>query len=209
MNRKLSKGEPPQVMTWGKALPILVLSAIFDALRFLFNMFWFFGPALAALYCTSVVSDSVGSLGGATATACEAGGVVAGYFGFGVLAIFGTIMAMVVGLVGWLAVGLIMLLTNARIFKESLWFAGSLLASQIPFINAFPLLTVTTWKMHHAQIKRDKEALKKYEKEHADAELQERNQQIAEMQAQQAQQLQQQAANDNSYEIPEEEQEAA
>lgn len=185
-------------MTWTKALPILAISLIFDAVRLLFEMFWFFGPALAALYCTIQGSGTaVGAFAGVTAVATICGGVagVAGFFGAGAIEAFGVIMAIAVGLLGWMTVGLILIMTNARIFKEnaghSLWFIGSLLISEVPIIGALPALTGTTLKMYHAQIKKDKKALVAYEKRHADEQLQERRQQAAElMQSRDAEQAQ-------------------
>jgi len=183
---------PPEVMTWKKASLVLVICGVFDALRIFFEMFWFFGPALATVYCTSKVGGWVGSLGGLTAAACTAAGGVVGYFGYSVTTVFGSVMAMAVGLFGWLTIGLIILMTNSRIIKDNfLWLAGGLLISETPIIGALPGLTGTTVKMYSKQIKQDKEAMKKYEKEQADAQLQERNRQIAYlMQARAAQQEQ-------------------
>ena len=76
-------------------MPVLVLCVIFDALRAFFSMFWFFGPALAALYCTSKVSGAIGETAGGLF--CGTGAAVAGFYGFVPAAIFGTVMAMAVG----------------------------------------------------------------------------------------------------------------
>lgn len=207
--------EPPKAMTWAKAAPALAIAAIFDALRLMFNMFWFFGPALAALYCTTKVGGWVGMLGGLTPTACVAAGGVISYFGAPVIVAFGVIMAMAVGFAGWLVIGGWLMATNSRIFKENaLWFVGSLLFSEIPIIGAIPAITVAVWRMYSHQIKIEKAAYKKWEKEQAGAQQQMRNQQMAQLM--QAQAMQQQAANDELYaqqaaneEIPEEERKAA
>lgn len=195
-----NKNSPkPPLMTWGGALPVLAVSFVFDALRFLFEQFWFFGPALAGLYCTSKISGALtsltaGTLGaGTAATACTATAGIVGFYGVAVIEMFGAIMAMAVGLFGWLAVGLIILTTNSRIFKETsgntLWFIGSLLISEIPIIGSIPGFTGVTIKMYSAQIKQDKEMLKKWEKDQEDAKVQEQQQQITElMQAQTNQQ---------------------
>jgi len=133
------------------------------------------------------------------------------------------IMAIVTGLAGWLVILILLLIFNGRIFKENaLWFGASLLVSEVPFVGSIPALTIVMWRMHHVQIKIEKEALKKWKKENADAQLQERRQQIAEQaqmiqyQAGQVAQAQQEAANDamaieaaNDERIPEEVRKAA
>ncbi len=180
------------MMTWGKAAPVLVISAIFDAVRFMFEWFIFFGPALAAVACTvagsnTAIGSAVGTL--AVGTVCTAAAGVAGFFGIEVIGPFGIIMAMATGLAGWLTVGLILIMFNGRIFKENaLGFAASLLVSEIPFVGSIPAITIAVWRMYHHQIKLEKAALEKYEKEQTATRLQQRNQQTAElMQARSAQ----------------------
>ncbi|MEK7554242.1 MAG: hypothetical protein AAB517_02645 [Patescibacteria group bacterium] len=201
MPHKTNNKPPPEVMTWARASPVLILCVIFDALRFFFNMFWFFGPALAALYCTVKVSDAIGSLGGIVAGACTAGAATAGGLAFGAIEMFGVIMAMAVGLIGWLTVFLIQLINNAGIFKENfamiIRILLGLLLSEIPIINALPSLTILNATMFHIQIKKGKEELKKWKKENAEAQAEERNRQNAQLM--QAQAMQQQAANDATY----------
>ena len=192
-------------MTWSKATPALVISVIFDALRLMFVGFIFFGPAMDGLYCDYKVSDLIGTAFGLTTAGCAAGAATLGFFGAPAFMAFGTVMAMATGFAGWLFVGIWLMITNSRIFKENaLWFVGSLLFSEVPFIGAIPAITVSVWKMHSNQIKIEKEAYAKWKKENADAQLQEQNQratQIAQLQvAQQAQLAQQQeAANDALY----------
>jgi len=193
------------VMTWSKAVPILILSLVFDAIRLLFEMFWFFGPALAAIYCAAKVSDVVGAVVGSTL--CSVGAGVVGFFAAGPIAAFGVIMAIAVGLLGWMTIGLILIMTNARLFSDhaghSLWFIGSLLVSEVPFIGALPAITVSVARMYHAQIKSDKAALAAYEKAQTEEQNRNRQQQAAQRmqseQAQVAQAEQQETAND---EIP-------
>jgi hypothetical protein len=178
-------------MTWGRALPVIAVSFVFDALRSFFGMFWLFGPALAAAYCDTALSDTLatwtfGLLGAKTAaTACAAGATVAGSLLSAPLIIFGTVMGMAIGLFGWLTVGLVLMMTNSRIFTEhaghSLMAIIGLGVSELPLIGALPALTGTTWKMYHSQIKADKEAMEKYEKKNAATNLQERRQQAAEL----------------------------
>lgn len=200
MPRKTKSSPPPEVMTWAKATPALVIAGIFDALRLMFVGFIFFGPAMAGLYCDYKVSDWIGSAFGLTKAACASGAVAVGFFGAPALIAFGTVMAMAVGFAGWLAVGGWLMITNSRIFKENtLWFVGSLLFSEVPFIGAIPAITVSVWKMHSNQIKIEKAAYKKWENETAAVEIQERQRQIAQAQFIQGSAVQQQAANDALY----------
>ena len=192
MPRKINSKLPPEVMTWRRAMLVLVPCVIFDALRAFFSMFWFFGPALAALYCTSATSGWVGSLEGLTTAACTAGAAALGFYGFVPAATFGTVMAMAIGLLGWLTIALMLLITNARIFKENaIWFGTSLLVSEVPIIGSAPALTLIVWKMYSTQIKIEKVEMKRYKKERADVERQEQDQRVAElMQARAAQSAQ-------------------
>ena len=169
-----------------KASPVLILSFIFDALRFMFSQFWFFGPVLIGIGTSAVVGGVTGKVAGVIA-----GG--ASVLGAPELQIFGIVMAMAVGLLGWLTIGLLLIITNARIFKENagntLWFIASLGISEIPFIGALPALTGTVVKMYSTQIKKEKAMLRKYEKEQDAVQLQERKQQAAELMQVRAAQL--------------------
>ncbi len=197
-------------MTWGRAVPILAVCFVFDALRFVCGQFWFIGPALAAAYCTAEVSSAlpgwaVGAIGtSAVAAGCSAIAGAAGYFGSPVFTALGVIMGMAVGLIGWLTVGLAIIMTNTRLFTEhsghSLWVVISLLISETPIIGSLPALTVTIAKLYHTQIKTDKENLKKYQKENASSLQQERRQQAVEYaQARIFQQTEIEALNDARY----------
>jgi len=205
MPQKRSEPEP-EVMTWGKALPAMAGAAVVDALRFFFTLFWFFGPALAALYCESTVGGWVGSLWGFTGAACSAGAVVAGSAASAVTAPFGVIMAGAVGLFGFLAVGLWIALTNRRILETvknaPLQFAGAFAVGEIPLIGAFPVLSVMLWKLYATQIKVEKAAHAKWEKEQAALRQQEREQQREQLmraQVTQVAEANQQAANEAVY----------
>jgi len=197
-------------MTWKKATLVLAICVIFDALRLFFTSFWFFGPAIAAIYCTSKVSGWIGSMWGLTAAACTAASGTIGYFAAPAIAIFGTIMAMAFGLLGWLTVGLIILMTNSRISLSDnlLLFIGGLLTSETPIIGALPALTGTIAKMYSAQIKKDKETLKKYEKEQTDSQIQERNQRAAYLMQENSMRQEQEEQQEQEIEQEEEEQEA-
>lgn len=174
-----------------KASPVLAVCLMFDAARLFFGIFWFFGPALAAAYCTSEVGGTLakwtfGVLGTKTAAAvCTTGAAAAGSLLSAPLILFGTVMSMAVGLMGWLVIGLVIIMTNSRIFKDhaghSFLFIFGLGLSEIPLIGALPALTGSTLRMYHTQIKNDKESVKRYATEHAAAQLQERRQQATEM----------------------------
>lgn len=195
-------------MSWGRAVPILLICAVFDALRFICEQFWFFGPAIATAYCTTK--------GIILGTACTTTVAAIGFFGSAAITAFGVIMAMAVGLFGWMTIGLALIMTNARIFKENasgaLHFALGLLVSEIPIIGTLPAFTISVARMYHTQIKKEKEDLKQYEEERA-AELQaneRRERQIMQMRATQQAQLEatieEQALQE---EIPEEVRETA
>ncbi len=212
MPRKRSSQEPP-VMTLGKALPVIVIAFIFDALRFMFEWFVISGPALAAVYCTVKASGVVqmvtfGLLGTKTAgLICSAAAIAAGTAVAGATAAFGAVMAMAVGFAGFLTLVLLLMITNARIFKVNksglLWLVAGLGVAEIPFIGSFPAFSVILWRLYRRQIKVEKAAHERWEKENADAQLQERNQQALQIMqiqaAQQARFMEQEAANEEQY----------
>jgi len=153
-------------------------------------MFWFFGPALAAVGCTyatnSYFETTVATLGGkAVATVCTAGSAVVGFFFAGPIETFGVIMAMAIGLLGWLTIWFILVISNGRIFKANASSALMMLLglglSELPILNVFPALTSTTAKMYHTQIKKEKVALKNWKKDQELLAQQQRDQQIAQM----------------------------
>ena len=89
-----------KVMTWGRAAPVLVLCVIFDALRAFFSMFWFLGLHWR-LYIARVKvrrRDWRNRRGTLLWHRRRCGG----HYGFVPAAIFGTVMAMAIGLLGWL-----------------------------------------------------------------------------------------------------------
>lgn len=181
-NRASGRGAPPPVMTWRKAAPVLAIAAVFDALRFLFEWFVFFGPALAGVGCTYLTGGTVatGILCGAAATG---GGVAAAP----ALEAFGIVMAMATGLLGWLSIALILLKGNARIFRENfIWFAGSLLGSEVPILGSVPFMTLILWKMYRTQIRKERAELKLYEAAEAVRAKREREYLLAAEQAQAA-----------------------
>lgn len=168
-------------MTWGKASAVLGVGLAFDALGAFFALFWVMGPAFAGLVCTGVGHAITDSLWGSAAV-CAAGAGSAGYVLSPALTAFGAVMAMVVGLAAWGTVGLLLVLTNERIFKENsthmLWLLGGLALDQIPMMNAIPALTPIVWRLYRAQIKKEREALAAYKEKAAALEAQQRQEQF-------------------------------
>lgn len=172
--------EPP-VMTWSDALPKLVVSGVSDALKFMFQQFWFFGPALLGTGTAAFIGQYLGSAAGGVTGSLV--GIAAGYFALPVFAVFGSIMAMAVGLIGWLALGLWVAMTNARIFKANasggLWFAGSLAGGIVPFVGTIPFMTATLVKLYATQIRVEKQAHEKWRKEQGAARSRQRTEAAA------------------------------
>ena len=173
---------PPPTMTWGKASVVLVLGVVFDALGAFFALFWLLGPVFAGLICTGVGLATVGSLWGLTAYACATSAGFAGFAFSPALTAFGSVMAMLVGFAAWGTVGVILALTNGRIFKENftqmLWLLGGLALDQIPIVNAIPALTPILWRLYRAQIKKEKAALAEYKAKKEVLDTQERQEQF-------------------------------
>lgn len=188
MPQKKISPEPP-VMTRSKSAPVIIGAAIFDLIRIFFVFFWFFGPALAGIYCTVKGGDiasawTLGLLGTKTAAAvCSAAAVAGGAVISVATTSLGAIMADAVGLIGFLALGLWVVMTNARILKAvasvPLQFAGAFALAEIPFLGALPVFSVILWRLYGAQIRTEKKAHEKWEKENADAQLKERQEQQA------------------------------
>lgn len=203
MPQKRTDETPPETMTWAKTSPVLVAALIFDAIRLMFEWFWFFGPAFATLYCTAKASDYVGTAVGGLlcATAGTAGGVI----GAPMIVPFGVVMATATGLFGWLTIGLWLKMRNPRIFRENtLWFVVSLAVSETPIVGSIPALTLTLWKMFSNQIRIERVALKKWEADITGEALQRRQRQAQALaqhqaQSQSAERADQEAANDATF----------
>lgn len=163
-------------MTWRKASLVLIVCVVFDLFRAFFGMFWLFGPAVAGMYCSNTVNSALGtSVGGVVGTSvaglCTGAAVAAGVaFGAGIQ-MFGFIMAMAIGLLGWLTVGGLLIFSNPRIFKATgsslLMMLLGLGVSQVPFLGSLPALTATIGRLYHAQITREKKALQEWHQEQA------------------------------------------
>ena len=182
MPQRKNNSEPPPAMTWGRALPVVIAAGLFDLIGIFFEFFWFFGPALAAAYCSATVSD-VAIVGGLLATGCAATATVGGAAVSAFTTPFGVIMAMAVAFIGFLAVGLWVVKTNARIFKANaagtMWFVGGFGVSLTPLIGVIPAFSLTLWKLYRTQIRVEKAAYAKWKKEQAATQLQERRRQEA------------------------------
>ncbi len=193
MPRNRNNSKSPPVMTWPKAMPVLAIAVMFDLVRMFFEWFWFFGPAVAAMACTAGVNTAIGTsvtgvIGKVVAGTCTGAAAVLGMYGVAMTGTFGSIMAMAVGLFGWMTIGLILTIFNKRVFKENaLWFVASLGIAELPFIGTIPSFTFAMWRMYHSQIKREKKAFAQYEQSQAATQIQGQQQQMAEfMQAQTA-----------------------
>jgi len=206
-------------MTWSKAGMLIAMAVILDLIRGFFQFFWFFGPALAAVVCTAKASGALatwtlGLLGTKTAAlVCGGAATAVGAAAIEATAPIGVIMADAVGLISFLALGTWIIMANARIFKTVVtgpfYFVSAFAIGEIPFLGAFPVFTVVIWRLYRTQIRVEKEALVKWEKEHAAQLQQEREQQAAEYTQIQQTLAGQQAANDEAYEEQEQEDEAA
>lgn len=177
MPRRRNSSEPPKVMTWGKALPIIIVAFIFDLVRIFFEWFWFLGPALGALVCTAGVNGAIGAnvtgvVGKTVATGCIVAAGAAGFFTSETTIAFGVIMADMVALIGWLTIGLWIFTTNRRIFKENgedithvVLLYLSILISFIPIIGTAPTVGMITYRFFKFQIKTEKRYLREWEEE--------------------------------------------
>ncbi len=198
--RSALKPEPP-VITQSNRGFVLAFAATFDTLRLFFYFFVFFGPALAAVYCASKVGD-IWLVGGLATEVCIAAAAAAGVAGAGVTVPLGILMAEAVALVGFLTLGLIIIMTNRRLFKTAAtapaWFVGAFAFGAVPFLGALPVFTVVIWRLYGAQMKAEKAAHQKWEEENAQALRQAREERAAEV-AGQIQRMQQTAANDELY----------
>lgn len=220
MPQSKASSTPPPAMTWPKAIPVIGLAGAFDALRIFFELFWFFGPAVAGFYCTSVLSGGLstwtfGLLGTKTAAAiCAAGAVAGGAVLAQPLIALGVVMAMAVGFIGFLVLGFVVITKNPRLVSANasgaVWLIGSFALSELPLVGAIPSYSMALAKLYHTQIKKEQAALKAWQKAHAGELLRARQEQAAElMQMQTAQLQEQEAANDALYDEQIQEQEAA
>ena len=200
----------PKVMTWGRAAPTIAIAGVFDLLRLMFEWFVVFGPALFGVAAGVAASSYVGTTIGSGVGVVAAG--LAGFFGGGAFEVFGIVMAMAIGLLGWMTILLLFTMTDFRIFKENtgniIWLMFGLIFAEIPFVGSLPSLTGMTVMMYRTQIRKEKAALKRWEEEETQIAAGERASQMAmAAQIQAARAAQEDAQREE--EIPEETKEAA
>lgn len=192
-------------MTWKKAAPVLIVAGLFDALKFMCEWLIIFGPALGGLLCAVKASDYIGTTAGVALCGTAAAGV--GALASEVIIPLGIMLGMAVGFIGWLTIGLWLLMGNKRIFKENaLWFGASLLVSEVPIVNSIPAITFVLWRMYRTQIRIEKEERKKYDEEQAALDAQEQRQQqeayllqARALETEHVEQQEQEAANEELY----------
>lgn len=182
---------PPKGMTWPRATPILVICVLFDITRAFFSWFWLLGPVVAAASCASQSGAVSGVLGtDVTAALCTAAAAGAGFFLSEALFAFGTFVAMLLGLIGWMTVWLFLALSNPRIFKENAVTLIRLIATlgimELPFVGSLPALTFNTFHLYRVQIRHDKKRLRDWQQNESLRIQQERQSRIRELMLQQS-----------------------
>lgn len=165
-------GPRPKTMTWAKAIPVLAVCLVFDAVRFIFEWFILFGPAflgagagyLASGYLAWLPGNAgpwlSGLVGAATAGA-------SGYYGFSIFLALGEIMSVVIGIAGWITVLLILISLNRRVFRRDakyfIWMLVGFVGTETPFLGSISWLTITVARLYYVQIKKEKGALRAWE----------------------------------------------
>ncbi len=191
-------------MTWAKAAPALLISFIFDALRFACDFLWFLGPIILGAGTSSAVSSATGSQAVGHAVGVITTGLSA--LGMPFFIALGTILSMVVGILGWFVLLFVIVLTNVRLvkdmFRNPAYFLLSLGITQVPFLNTIPSLTISTTRLYRQQMKKERAALAAWRSAQATQATG-----IAEAQALRAAQLraayEQELVDEEGYEIPE------
>lgn len=154
-------------MTWGKASPYLIVAGIFDFLRAICEQSWLIAPALIGIGTSAAVGKVLGATVGGIVG--KIAGVAAAYFTTGALLVIGPIMGMAVGFLGWLVLIGALLMLNPRIFKANelalLWAGAGLIIGEMPLVGTLPSLSVTTWRLCHTQIKKERAAFKQWAQE--------------------------------------------
>lgn len=150
-------------MTWSKAAPVLITAAITDAMRAFFALFFITGPILIGVATNAAASQYVGTFLGKYIGAAL-GTAVLLTTGAG-LEVFGIIMAMCIGLLGWLVSVLLLLLGGVSLMQSRMFFLSlmSLIGSEAPIVNAAPFLTPSVFFMVRGQINEDAERNKQHQ----------------------------------------------
>lgn len=160
---------PKQKMPGWRAAFSYAFAVVFDALKFIFDIFIFAAPVLAGIAAKiyAETSNLPGFVGNALAFAAGSSVAVAELFvGTAVLA-FGVLMAMAVSFFGWLFLSLWFVTASINPFSRRRVFATmlGLGASIVPFLNILPTFTPTVWYIVRSVRREDREARKKWEKE--------------------------------------------
>lgn len=199
---------PKEPMTWRGAMPVLIVAGLVDLLRMMAEQLWFFGPALGGIICTAAASQYVGGTIGALA--CGTVATAAGVAASAALLPVGIVLGEAIGLLGWLGILVYLWRNNNRIFQENaLWFAGSLLLSEIPIVGSLPAMTLVLSKMYRTQIRAEAEERKKYEEEQALLRRRQQERERGQMMLAQQFQDEQAAISDAQYEASALEEDAA
>ena len=205
--RRAKVAPEPPVMTRREASLVVAAAVVFDLLRLLCIFFWFLGPAVAAIYCVNKVGAWVGSVWGLTEKVCGLAAGAAGIYASAATIWLGAILADAVALIGFLTLGMIIIITNRRILKTAasapLQFAGAFGVSAVPFIGSIlPVFTFILFRLYRGQIRVEKAAHKKWQEETAAARKEAQEQQRAQLLQQQAAiqaRTAQEAANDETF----------
>ncbi len=144
-------------MSWATATPSLVIGGLFDLFRYAFLFFWLWGPAVIGYGVSSYYGGGIeGHIAGAVAG-------LAGYTATPVLAAFGTVMSITMAISGWFLVLIFILMIDTHIITKHptgiLWLLEGIMGST--FLMAF--------FMFRAQIRKERETLKQWERTSAAA----------------------------------------
>lgn len=206
MARANNPGPKPheRMPTW-KFVAALVVAGLFDALKFCCIFIIFLGPVIAGAVAAGEYGSIVGWLVGLGVAAASLIPAVAGFEEF-----FGSLAAMLISLVGWLAFTFWFILSGVKLNKAGgknlIALVAGWFVSEIPLIDLIPSFTPSIWYICNNERKEYKKMYAKWKAE-SDAyqrqQLQERQAYIAQVQANQAARVQQEAAAAQE-EIPEE-----
>lgn len=190
--RGRAQATPRKGMTWLKATIVLIVTVIFDALRFIFVMLVFTLPfiigAVAAAYASNTswlswapswVIGLATSIGIATLEVFNPEAIPA-------IAAFGVLMASIIGFIGFLFVlGMLLAMRVKLTPHNQLWLGLAFVGGVTPFGNALPSLTPITLKIVRRQMRDDKKAHALYLKQQAALQAAQQQEQNAALSARQ------------------------
>jgi hypothetical protein len=175
-------------MTGSKTAILIGLSLLFDAIKFMCTQLWFFGPFFIGLVGSAVTGGgwfgvAVGTII-TTALALTAGAA---------LEMMGLVLAMAIGIFGWLVVLSAMFSFRMKPFHNRSFLKTMLgmLVTEIPFVDALPSFTISVWMIIREEKKADRAALAEYKAAEAARLAREQRWQQLQQRA-----LEEQAAND-------------